>query len=425
MQPRVPQRLSSPSRRSVLAGLAAAAIVPAGLTRGVMAADPLVLTAEPGSARLLGPEQPATELFTYGGALTGPVLRARARGELALTFRNGLPEATTLCWGGLPVPNALLGVPGVAGTDIAAGQKAEIRIPTPAAGTFLFSPFDPSQVGRGLAGALVIEESDPPEADRDMVLLVQDWRLAPDERVHLTVNGAPAPRLPVRAGERVRLRFVNATRGLFLPIRVATGASWIIAIDGRPAEPFAPAEGRLLMAPGGRVDLLVDLPGQLVDGQPIVVETPDGDMPLATLAGTDEPPVRSTPLPPPAPLAAGEGTVALANAARVALEFGEPIATMFGREPLLTVARNRTVVLALTNRSDHAASVRLYGHGARLLDSLDDGWKPWWHDCVGVAPGRTVRLAFIASAPGRWPIVVRRGGDDVPLALGWFETAAK
>ncbi|MFK8251452.1 multicopper oxidase family protein [Ancylobacter terrae] len=390
-----------------------------------MAAGPLTLAAEPGSARLLGPNQPATDLFTYGGALTGPVLRASAGGELALTFRNGLPEATTLCWGGLPVPNALLGVPDVAGTAIVPGQTAEIRFPTPTAGTFLFSPFDPSQMGRGLAGALVIEEAGPPATDRDVVLLVQDWRLAPDERVHLTVNGAPAPRLPVRAGERVRLRFVNATRGLFLPIRLAGGTSWIIAIDGRPAEPFAPAEGRLLMAPGGRVDLLVDVPGQPGAEQPIVVETPDGDVPLATLASGDEPPLRPAPLAPPAPLPGGDGPVALANAARVALEFGEPIATMFGRDPLLTVTRNRTVVLALTNRSEHAASVRLYGHAARLLDSLDDGWKPWWHDCVGVAPGRTVRLAFVAAAPGRWPIVVRRGGDDAPLALGWFETAAK
>ncbi|HSI39155.1 MAG TPA: multicopper oxidase family protein [Xanthobacteraceae bacterium] len=408
------------SRRALLAGIAAGPLL-AALPRAAAAADPRALTAVPGSARLLGPEAPATELFTYDGALPGPVLRVKAGEELALAFANKLPEPTSLCWGGLAVPNGLAGVPGLAGAAVAPGAGADIRFTPRDAGTYLFGPFETAQAGRGLAGVLVVEDTAPPSCDRDFVLLVQDWRVAPDQRVHLTTNGEPAPRLVARAGERVRLRFVNATRGLFLPLRLDDHPSWIIAIDGRPSEPFPPSQGRLLLAPGGRVDLLVDLVRDPEASLPIVVETEDGDVPLASIAYAAQPPLRAAPLPAPTPLPGGDGIVALGQATRVTLEFADTPATTFAAEPLARVAGGRTVVASITNRSSLAASIHLYGHAARLLDALDDGWKPWWHDSIGLAPGRTTRLAFIAGAPGRWPIVARRGGDDVPLALAWFE----
>ena len=51
-------------------------------------------------------------------------------------------------------------------------------------------------------------------------------------------------------------------------------------------------------------------------------------------------------------------------------------------------------MLALTNRSTIATVVHLHGHHVRLLDRLDDGWKPYWLDTLAVAPGQTERVAF-------------------------------
>ncbi|MDF2995708.1 MAG: multicopper oxidase family protein [Xanthobacteraceae bacterium] len=432
--------LRSATRRHLLMGAGGgfgASLVLAGLPQPLAyaqgAAQPAAppasgtLAAQPGEARLLGPDAPATPLYTYGGTLPGPTLRQKLGEQLVLQFQNRLGEPTAVSFGGYPVPPGMLGIPGFAGEAVAPNAGADIRFPLSEPGTYLYAPFDAGQAARGLAGALVVEEASPPEADRDLVLVIQDWRLAPDQRIHLTVNGSPAARLAARAGERVRLRILNATRGLFLPLKLDDHPCWIIAIDGRPAEPFPPSEGRLLMAPGSRVDVLVDLVKPPGAALALALEMADGEVPLASIAYGNDPALRATPLPPPRalPMPNGAAQPKLAGAERLTLEFGDEPATGFLPEALAKAAAGRTIVATVTNRSAGTASVHLFAHAARLLDALDDGWKPWWHDTVGVAAGKTIRLAFIARAPGRWPLIARRGGDGVPLALGWFETTGQ
>jgi FtsP/CotA-like multicopper oxidase with cupredoxin domain len=60
------------------------------------------------------------------------------------------------------------------------------------------------------------------------------------------------------------------------------------------------------------------------------------------------------------------------------------------------------VVLALTNRADRATVFHLHGHHFRLLDRLDDGWKPFWLDTLAVESGQTQRVAFLAEYAGRF-----------------------
>jgi FtsP/CotA-like multicopper oxidase with cupredoxin domain len=62
------------------------------------------------------------------------------------------------------------------------------------------------------------------------------------------------------------------------------------------------------------------------------------------------------------------------------------------------------VVLALTNRGDIPEVFHLHGHHFRLLDRLDDGWKPFWLDTLAIDPGQTQRIAFAAEFAGRWLI---------------------
>ena len=68
--------------------------------------------------------------------------------------------------------------------------------------------------------------------------------------------------------------------------------------------------------------------------------------------------------------------------------------------------------MAFPNRTDIAHAVHLHGHHVRLLDNLDDGWKPFWLDTVMVEPRRTTRVAFVADNPGKWLI------DGQPLGHG-------
>jgi FtsP/CotA-like multicopper oxidase with cupredoxin domain len=84
-------------------------------------------------------------------------------------------------------------------------------------------------VERGLSGALVVEEPEPIRVDRELVWVIDDWRLDrsaaisadfdnPHDMSHagrlgntVTVNGRVPEDIAVRAGERVRVRIVNTT----------------------------------------------------------------------------------------------------------------------------------------------------------------------------------------------------------------------
>jgi FtsP/CotA-like multicopper oxidase with cupredoxin domain len=88
-----------------------------------------------------------------------------------------------------------------------------------------------------------------------------------------------------------------------------------------------------------------------------------------------------------------------------------------------SVKRGRTVMLGLVNRQKFACAVHVHGHGFRLLDRLDDGWKPFWLTTVLVDAGQTARIAFLADNPGKW--LIECLGIDHPgsVEAGWFEVA--
>ena len=77
-------------------------------------------------------------------------------------------------------------------------------------------------------------------------------------------------------------------------------------------------------------------------------------------------------------------------------------------------------MLALTNRGAGTTVFRLNGHHFRLLDKLDDGWKPFWLDTLAVEPGQTQRIAFVAEHAGRW--LIEQVGTDwaTPRLVRWY-----
>src|ERR1700692_1504389 len=69
--------------------------------------------------------------------------------------------------------------------------------------------------------------------------------------------------------------------------------------------------------------------------------------------------------------------------------------------PMFTAKRDRTVMLKLSNPTSENSYIHLHGHSFRLLDTLDDGWKPFWLDTLPLAPQTDARIAFVADNPGR------------------------
>src|SRR5437762_3479524 len=82
-----------------------------------------------------------------------------------------LTEETTVHWHGIRLPNAMDGVPGLTQRPIAPGESFIYEFTPPDAGTFWYHPHADSlkQLGRGLAGALIIDEAEPVPVDRDIL----------------------------------------------------------------------------------------------------------------------------------------------------------------------------------------------------------------------------------------------------------------
>jgi FtsP/CotA-like multicopper oxidase with cupredoxin domain len=57
----------------------------------------------------------------------------------------------------------------------------------------------------------------------------------------------------------------------------------------------------------------------------------------------------------------------------------------------------------------------------RVLLPLDDGWEPYWRDCVLVPAGKTKQVAFIADNRGKWAIECLMAGRQAAGMAAWFE----
>ncbi len=175
---------------------------------------------------------------------------------MRIEVENALGVTTTVHWHGIRLPNAMDGVPQLAQPPIAAdGGRFVYEFDLPDAGTYWYHPHlgDGEQVGRGLYGPLIIEERDPPAVERDVVWVLSDWRLDREARIRddfgnamdashagrigntVTVNGAIRERFAVRAGERIRLRLINASSARIYGLSFEEHQPWVIALEAATA----------------------------------------------------------------------------------------------------------------------------------------------------------------------------------------------
>jgi FtsP/CotA-like multicopper oxidase with cupredoxin domain len=431
-------------RRELLARLGAAALTPLWPATGrAQGRAPLVLTAKSDSLRLR-PEGPATPIWALQGPEPG-----FGRGETAaIAFANELPMPALLDIRGLdgvPTAEPLTGRP-----PLAAGTKESLQLPLRHAGTYLCGlglglglPGD-GQARPSQARALVVRESQPVAVDRDEVVLIEDWRvradgtaivpgIAPaDSTTVQTINGKPSFELSGLVNERLRLRLVNGCQRSVIAVKLEGIEVRVMALDGQPAEPFQARNGALVIAPGGRVDVFVDVTGAAGTGYSILLHDGRSARSIGKLTVSNQPPLRAAPLPAAPPLASNglPGLLDLKGASRVDLalggppaDWGTPAAFSKNSPPAFRAKAGRTVVLALTNRADIATVFHLRGHHFRLLDRLDDGWKPFWLDTLAVEPRQTQRIAFLAEHAGRYLIEQVATDWAAPRLVRWYDVA--
>jgi FtsP/CotA-like multicopper oxidase with cupredoxin domain len=376
-----------------------------------------VLRAQP-QAAFAGGDVPAS-LWGFEGIVPGPVLRARRGEELRVRLSNELSEPTTIHWHGVRVPNAMDGVPGLTQAPVPLGTSFDYVFRASEAGTFWYHAYLPEHAGRGLYGALIIDESEKTDIDRDLVLVI-GTPMEPAAREVVLVNGARVPDIAVRMGERVRLRLINASLARGFVLKLKDLVPWVVAIDGQALDPFLAHEGRVALEPGARIDLIVDVTGERSTA--LLVADSGSDQVIARLvhdgAGGQ---IKSRHQAQPAALPVNPlpARIDLKNALKAELAIGDAAQRELAPAPLFSVTRGRSVSLGIRNRGGRAHVVHLHGHHFRLLDRLDDGWKPYWLDTLVV--GEAVeRIAFVADNPGRWLIEYRMLDRPEAGAAVWY-----
>ena len=266
---------------------------------------------------LVGAGHSNTVVWTYDGAVPGPTLRVRQGVPLRAVVENGLDEGTTVHWHGMRLPNAMDGVPGLTQPPIRPGERFTYAFTPQDAGTFWYHPHANGleQIGRGLAGVLIVEEPEPPPFDRELVWGLSDWRLTEGAQIApgfgnrmsammagrignvVTLNGRIPDSVAVRAGERVRLRLANLSVARIMALRFEGHRPVVVALDGQPCEPHEPANGRLLLGAAMRADVVLDMQGDPGSHYRVTDDFYGGRMAytLVELAYEAAPPIRTHP----------------------------------------------------------------------------------------------------------------------------------
>lgn len=162
----------------------------------------------------------------YNGSSPGPTIEAIEGDRVRIYVTNRLPEATSVHWHGIILPNGMDGVTGLTQPPIPPGETFKYEFTLKQNGTFMYHPHadEMVQIAMGMMGFFIIHSKEPedPPIDRDFALFLHEWKVpigaqTPDPLEMLdfnlfTFNSVLFPKLEslvAKTGERVRIRFAN------------------------------------------------------------------------------------------------------------------------------------------------------------------------------------------------------------------------
>jgi manganese oxidase len=197
------------------------------------------------------------QAYAYNGMVPGPQLRANIGDRVRIILHNELPVPTTIHSHGLFVPPEMDGVPVISQPAVMPGESFMYEYTVRNAGSHMYHShfMAEEQVPMGLLGAFVVSDpdADEPQADQDIAMVLNDGPLG------FTINGKGFPATaPIVAaqGEMIRIRYMN--EGLQIhPMHLHGMPQLVIAKDGWTL-PQPHYEDTVLVAPGERIDVLVD-----------------------------------------------------------------------------------------------------------------------------------------------------------------------
>lgn len=248
--------------------------------------------------------------ITINGGIPGPTLRFREGEDAIITVTNHMDEDTSVHWHGLLLPGAMDGVPGLNGfPGIRPGETFTYRFKIRQSGTYWYHAHSLAQEQEGHYGSIVITPKgrDPVQADHDYVVLLSDFthekglsvlgnlkmdsgyynyhkrtlgdflddvsnkgwseawesarawgemRMSPTDLSDVSgytflINGKTNQQNWTgifKPGEKVRLRFINASAMTFYDVRIPGLKMTVVQADGQNVEPVTVDEFRFGIA---------------------------------------------------------------------------------------------------------------------------------------------------------------------------------
>jgi FtsP/CotA-like multicopper oxidase with cupredoxin domain len=210
--------------------------------------------------------------WTYNGTVPGPMIRVTEGDQVRIVLKNNLTADTSIHWHGIPVPNAMDGVPPFTQKPVKPGETFTYEFTASPAGTFMYHSHveTDTQIPIGLYAPFVIDPKDNAKRpDVDVTLMLSEWRIVSGktyaampmggmEPNYFTINGKAFPEsetIDTKVGQRVRIRFANV--GQFAhPMHLHGTFFKIVATDGNPVPEAAQwTKDTINIAPGERYDI--------------------------------------------------------------------------------------------------------------------------------------------------------------------------
>ena len=261
--------------------------------------------------------------ITVNGSIPAPLVRWREGDTVTMRVANALSEDTSIHWHGMILPANMDGVPGLSFHGIHPGETYTYKFTVRQGGTYWYHSHLGFQEQRGLYGPLVIDprEPEPFQFDREHVVLLTDWtdedpkrvfgklkkqsdyynhnrrnlgdfmkdvreqgfsKTMADRRAWGTMRMTPTDLADVsgytythlmngvtpsgnwtglfKAGERVRLRFINGSAMTYFDVRIPGLKMTVVAADGQYVHPVSVDEFRIATAE--TFDVIVEPSGQ-------------------------------------------------------------------------------------------------------------------------------------------------------------------
>ena len=249
----------------------------------------------------------AVEAITINGGIPGPTLRFKEGEDVVMKVKNSMDEVTSIHWHGILLDGSMDGVPGLNGFHgIAPHTTFTYKFKVRQKGTYWYHSHSNLQEQQGVYGSIVIEPSET-KADREYVILLSDfteenpntvlnnlkidsgyynynkrtiftffsdikkngfsatWRdymdwgqmrmdptdLSDVTKYHFLTNGKTADQNWTgifKKGERVKLRFINASAMTIYDISIPGLKMKFVEADGQEVKPVVADEFRFGVA---------------------------------------------------------------------------------------------------------------------------------------------------------------------------------